>query len=252
MHITSLHRKVVRDMELMSDAVNSVLPVKMPLRYEHRRMYLGSFVKRLNTATEQFNVVNEVSLDKTIPKGSMAVSGVWYPEDLLPENGCNADIRIIWHPHPRSYALKMSPRIWARRRYYFWERVAHELVHRYQDLDRPPDTGSRTFKVRTVDDERAMEQKQYFSDYDELEAYAHDAALELLTWWPGLSLPHAIGKTNELKDNAYVWATYRNYLDTFEPGHPARPRFRRKVRQWYHAMQQTPEFYTKLALPSLI
>jgi hypothetical protein len=239
-------------MELMIEDVDSVLPVKMPKRYETHMMNLGAFVKRLNTVTEQFNVVNELLDDVTIPKGSSAVSGLWYPEDLLPENGSGADIRVIWHPHPSSHRVKITPTIWARRRYYFWQRVAHELVHRYQDLDRPEDTTARTFKVRVADSDMALEQKKYYSDYDELEAYAHDAAMEMLTWWPDLPLPQAIGRANQVDTDAVVWSTYHNYLTTFETGHPARTHFRRKVRQWYQAMRQTPEFYTKLALQKLV
>lgn len=252
MRIHNLHRRVIRDMDMMLAPVNEILPLKMPACYETRKMNLGAFVKRLNTVTEQFNVVNEVLDDITIPKGSSAVSGIWYPEDLLPENGSDADIRIIWHPNPESHRIKITPTIWARRRYYFWERVAHELVHRYQDIDRGPDTTARTFKVRTADDDKAAEQKQYFGDYDELEAYAHDAALELMTWWPGTTLKQAIGLANQVDENSVVWATYQNYLSTFEVGHPARTHFRRKVKQWYHAMTQTEDFYTRLALPRLV
>lgn len=252
MRIHNLHRRVIRDMDMMLDAVNVVLPPKMPTRYETQRLNLGAFVKRLNTITETFNVVNEVSDDAEIPRGQTAVSGAWYPEDLLPEHDSDADVRILWHAHPSAHRVCMTPTVWSRRRYYFWERLAHELVHRYQDVDRPEDTTARTFKVRTVDGEQADEQLRYYSDYDELEAYAHDAALEMLTWWPNATLKQAIGLANQVDPDAKVWATYNTYLTTFEVGHPARIHFRRKVKQWYHAMSQTMEFYTRLALPRLV
>ena len=252
MRIHNLHKRVTRDMDMMLDGVNTVLPPKMPARYETCQMNLGAFVKRLNTVTETFNVVNEIADDASIPVGQSATSGAWYPEDLLPEQDSDADIRVVWHPNPSSHRIKITPTVWARRRYYFWERVAHELVHRYQDLDRDSDSSSRRFKVRTSDIEQADEQKTYFSDYDELEAYAHDAALEMMTWWPGTTLKQAIGLANQIDPAAKVWATYSNYLTTFEVGHPARTHFRRKVKQWYHAMTQTTDFYTRLALPRLV
>ena len=252
MRIHNLHRRVIRDMDMMLGPVNVLLPEKMPACYTTRKMNLGAFVKRLNTITGQFNVVNEVQDDITIPKGSSAVSGAWFPEDLLPENGSDADIRITWHPHPGNRRIKITPTIWARRRYYFWERVAHELVHRYQDIDRPEDSSARTFKVRTAEDDKAAEQKQYYGDYDELEAYAHDAALEMITWWPDKSLRESVKLASRLDTEAVVWSTYHNYMTTFEIGHPARAHFRRKVKQWHHAMTQTQDFYTKLALPRLV
>jgi hypothetical protein len=252
MRIQTLHRRVIRDMDMMFDDVNAVFPPKMPKRYETRRMNLGAFVKRLNTVTTKFNVCNELHDDAEIPRGAAAVAGFWYPEDLLPENDSDADIRVTWHPNPAAHRIKMTPMQWARRRYYFWERLAHELVHRYQSLDRPDDAVSRTFRVRTDNEEQAQEQQQYYNDYDELEAYAHDAALELSTWWPGCTIQQAIAQAQELRNDARVNATYNTYLTTFEVGHPARPHFRRKVKQWYHAMQQTPDFYSKLALPRLV
>lgn len=238
-------------MDMMIDAVNVVLPRKMPSRYKTGRMNLGSFVKRLNTVTAPFNVVNEVEPDPTLIVGGSAISAFWYPKNLLPENNSYADVRIIWHPHPAARRIKMSPIIWARRRFYFWERVAHEFVHRYQDFGRAAGATSRTFRVRTSDPARAAEQQQYYSDYDELEAYAHDAALEIITWWPEDTRQQAISLSNITPMDVLCQPSYYNYLEIFEVGHPARANFRRKVKQWYHAMKQTEDFYTKLALPKL-
>lgn len=252
MRIHTLHNRVIRDMDMMFDEVNTVFPPKMPKRYETRQMNLGAFVKRLNTVTTKFNVFNELKDDLATPKGMVLVSGFWYPESWLPVRESDADARVIWHLNPDSHRIRITPTIWSRRRYYFWEYLAHELVHRYQDLDRPDDARSRTFRVRTDDSDQAAEQKQYYSDYDELEAYAHGAALELLTWWPDCTVQQAIGHAQEIDPNSRVWTTYNSYLTTFEVGHPARTHFRRKVKQWYHAMQQTPDFYSRLALPRLV
>lgn len=251
MRIQSLHRKVMRDMEAMIDVVNVALPVKMPLRYETRRMNVGAFTKRLNTITKKFGVLSEIEEDAEVPKGSSALSGAWYPEEMLPTNGSSTDVRLVWHPHPGCRRIKMSPSRWARARYYFWERLGHELVHRYQDLDRAPDSQVRTFKVKTTNPAAVKEQQTYFGDYDELEAYAHDSALELLTWWPDCVLKESVGCASRV-NGAIVWSTYHSYLSAFEVGHPARTHFRRKVKQWYHAMQGAPEFYAKLGLAKLV
>ena len=252
MRIHTLHNRVIRDMDMMFDEVNTVFPPKMPKCYETQQMNLGAFVKRLNTVTTKFNVFNELKDDPTTPKGMVVVSGWWYPESWLPVRDSDADVRVVWHSHPGSRRIKMTLTGWTRRRYYFWEYLAHELVHRYQDLDRPDSSRSRTFRVRTEDSEQAQEQQRYYSDYDELEAYAHGAALELMTWWPDCSLQQAITESHNISPSSRVWTTYDDYLSTFEVGHPARSHFRRKVKQWYHAMQQTPDFYLKLALPKLI
>lgn len=250
MRIHNLHRRVIRDMDMMIESVNEVLPVKMPSKYASQKMNLGAFIKRLNTATEPFNVINEIEDDVTTTKGTTTSSALWYPTELLPVNGSEADIRILWHPHPDAHRIKITPAIWARRRYYFWERVAHELVHRYQDVDRP-EGSARRFKVRTALNDADAEQKQYLGDYDELEAYAHDAALEFVSWWPEASVRDACKLACAVDLHPHVWSTYDHYMSTFEVGHPARTHFRRKVRQWHHAMLQSQEFYDKLSLPRL-
>jgi hypothetical protein len=251
MHVQSLHRKVIRDMDMMLDPVNRVFPTEMPRCYTSRDMNLGPFIRRLNKVTKRFHVWNEIADDVTMPKGMSATSGLWYPEDSLPENGSEADVRVIWHIHPDSRRVGVTPAIWARRRYYFWSRIAHEFVHRYQDLGRDEHTMTRTFKVRTAKDDKALEQKQYYSDYDELEAYAHDSALEMITWYPGCPLKECLTRVRQIPSDALVEATYNCYMNTFEMGHPARTHFRRKVKQWFTAMEQTSDFYEKLSLPKI-
>lgn len=244
-----LHQRVVHDVEAMRDGVDAVFPVKMPVCYESRKMNLGSFVKRLNSVTEGFNVLNVILNDPVMPKGAFVTSGLWYPEEWLPEDKSDADVRILWHPNPSAHRVNVTPLVWNRRRYYFWERLAHELVHRHQNIFRGPDSCSRTFRVHS-EDQKTKEDQQYYGDYDELEAYAHDAAMELHTWWPNCTMQQAIGKAKQAQ--GIIWSTYDNYMSTFAPGHPARKRFVRKLRSWYHTMQQTPDFYEKLALPKLV
>jgi hypothetical protein len=49
-----------------------------------------------------------------------------------------------------------------------------------------------------------------------------------------------------------VVPTYKYYLSVFQANHPAVHRFKEKVRQWYQVMQQSRDFYMKLALPRFL
>ena len=244
-----LHRRIIQDVELMFDALNEVIPSKMPPRYETRDMNLGSFIKRLNTITEAFNILNEISDDNEIRVGEIVTSGVWLPEDWLPEHGSHADVRVLWHSAPSVRRIRMTPKKWQQRRYYFWERLIHELIHRHQCVFRPEDTLTKTFHVY-IDDKKIHDEQQYYSDYDELEAYAYDAALEMVTWWPECNLQDAIH--NAMALNGTVCSTYDQYMSSFERGHVVRKHFRRKLKSWFNTIRQAPDFYVKLALPKLV
>ena len=244
-----LHHRIVRDIEVMIDAIDDVLPVKMPLQYEKRTMNLGSFVKRLNGATEACNVFNEICVDETLQKSALVTSGFWYPEEDRIEDGNPADVRIFWHTHPDCHRISITSTIWHRRRYVFWERLMHELVHRHQMVFRQDDSLPKTFRSSS-DNPKIKEEQDYYSNYDELEAYAHDAALEMLTWWKDLPYRQAMAASVGMRTP--IASTYESYTSQFEPGHLVRTHFKRKLQSWYKVMSLTPEFYDRLALPKLV
>lgn len=249
MRTDALHRRVIRDCGDVMDAVGKVLPAKMPQRHEGHAINLAPFIQRLNTATEPLGIFNERKDDLEIPFGALVVSGLWLPQDELPENGSTADVRLLWHAHPTTQRIPMTQLKWNRRRFYFWLRVSHELVHRHQDARRDEDAGTRTYRV-TADERDTKELQSYYANYDELEAYAHDTALEMVTWYPCATFHASIVGAGQTQ--GAVESTWNVFLSAFEPSHPAVDAFKRKVRSWWDVMRQTPEFYSRLQLPRLV
>lgn len=238
------------DIELMIDDVNRVIPVTMPKKYESSALNVLPFIKRLNAVTEPHRVFNEVVTDASLNPGQTAVSALWIPKYELPENGSRADVRIIWHLHPSTRRLSMSPLKWSRRRSYFWSRVGHEIVHRHQAGFRSPDGDARNYRTQ-ADDRDVREDQQYLGNYDELEAHAYDAAFEMASWCPGATFTQALKSIYEIHGNTVI-PTYTTYIMAFPPAHPAILPFQRKVRAWWEQIQKSPEFYARLALPRLI
>lgn len=246
MRIDTLHRRMSRDVCALHDAVREILPVRMPRQYETRNMNLTPFIARLNALTEPFGVFNEIILDREIQAGMIANTGLWNPEEVLPENGSNADVRVFWHINPKTHRSHMSQTRWDKRRYYFWEIVMHETIHRHQNALRESGE-SRVYRAQT-DKRELREEQNYLGDYDEVEAYAHDAALELRHWYGPLSYGQAIKVTAE--DSRSTFLTYvGTYLDT--PKHPALVAFKSKMRAWFDYMGKQTDFYNMLALPRL-
>jgi hypothetical protein len=244
--VSTLHRHVMDDVEVMRDSFLALLPVQMPNQYRNRQMNVTSFVDRLNRTTEPFNVFNEINEDFTIPVGDMTCSGLWLGEEDLPENNSDADIRILWHVHPDSRRVSVTPTKWTRRRYFFWSILMHELVHRYQDGN----ANVRTYAPQS-EDRKIKEDQSYYGNEEEIEAYAHDAALEFRLWWPELTVQQALRKASLVVGPTSPSACF--YLNAYAdvPEHPAMKLFERKLEIWSKEMTKHAAFYDTLMLPKL-
>lgn len=249
MRIDALHRRVSQNIDEMMDAVGEVLPAKMPKRLEGASINLVSFIRRLNAVTEPFDIFNERSADREIPEGLVVVSGLWLPKDELPENGSSADIRLLWHTHPNTKRVQVTQMKWDRRRFYFWQRVAHELIHRHQSAHRSDASDPRTFRVN-AEDRTLKELQAYYGNFDEIEAYAHDTAMEFCSWYP--DAPFRDARVQAEQVGGPVEPTWTTFLDAFDGTHPAALVFKRKTRSWWDAMRQAPTAYDKLCLPRLV
>jgi len=250
MRIDALQRRVIMDAEMLASAVEDILPIVMPPVYAHHQMYMGSFVKRLRLACLDFNVHHTLALDPEVKTKEIRISGEWYPSQLLPINDTDADIQITWLVGPGGRRQAVTPTNWPRIRFAFWSYVMHELVHRAQDTFRG-DVSSRVFKPEAADPATQTEQR-YLGDYDEIEAYAHGTALEMLCWYTNLPFSDAFRLMKlEQQDNAD--ATYPIYRKTFAGNlrHPAMKVFNRKVNVWYNSICAHRAFYDQLGLQLL-
>jgi hypothetical protein len=250
MRVDTLHREMMTDVMAMHDAVARVLPVQMPKMYETRQMNVSGFLNRLNKVTEPLGLYHERKDDAEMEPVGMVTSGLWLAKSELPQNNSSADLRLLWHVHPTVSRIQWTGAMWNRRRYFFWQMFMHELVHRYQFVhmgDRTPPT----YRPRS-DQRDTKEAREYYGNYDEIEAHSHSCAMELMTWWPGLSMRDAIHEAMTCTSRM-VTPTYCLYDQTFAdtPKHPAVTHFKRKVKAWFELLQSQPDVYQMLGLPSL-
>lgn len=245
MRVDTLHKKMAQDVRVVHESLAGVLPVRMPKIYETREMNVRSFLARLNKVTEPLNVFNELKEDPMEAEGTLSTSGLWNTAGELPENGSYADVRLIWHVHPKTKRVKMTPHKWNRHRFYFYQLLMHELMHRHQD-----DTSERVYRARSEDRE-TKESQTYYGATSEIEAHAHDAALELRAWWPAVPFRTAVSYAKEVMNPTP--STYMLYQVAFMdcPSHPAMKHFKRKLRAWYDLLDKQADFYDALQLPSL-
>ena len=250
MRLDALHRRVVMDARVIQQKVNDVFPRKLPAEYRGRATNIQAFLNRLNTVTEPFGVRNVIVDDPRLPKNVNKMTAYWIAERELPYEQSMADIRLEWHVHPQAHRMVWNARTWAQRRFFFWTFLMHELCHRHQNIYREnrDQHESRTYRSDATHEDIRSDQ-EYLGDYDEIEAYAHDVAFEMLIQFPELSFTEALSAVAGQAD-ADDPSSYSFFMKAFEtsPKHPALKIFQKKIRQWYRILSGNMEFYHSLHL----
>lgn len=110
--------------------------------------------------------------------------------------------------------------------------LQHELIHRHQHLSRPEEA-HRFVEYYPVAASNPMHQKEmdYLSELDEIEAYAHDLALEILYYYPKQD-PYAVLKTINKRRYAVSYKIYKKAFRTAEDWKQVHDKLLKKTYQW--------------------
>lgn len=249
MRLDALHRRVIMDASVIHTDLDAVLPAKIPAQYDNRVVYLRPLLRRVNTTTRLHNIHNDITNDPKVSKATVKFTAEWRPEELLPHNGSDADIHVHWMMHPRGRRAVMTQDTWTMFRFGYWSYVLHELVHRHQNYYRKDQSSPRVY--RPISDKADIrEEQQYLGDFDEIEAYAFDAALEMFARYPSDSWDENFAATKALPASTHTPTTYAIYKKTFAeaPHHPVITTFERKMHTWYAIMLPYRDFYRELEL----
>ena len=117
-------------------------------------------------------------------------------------------ITIIIHLNP-SNLIKFTDK--RRKRYIFLlnQTLQHEMLHKYQFTKR----GENRFYAKVVNftkcsSKTRLRTLEYFANMDEIDAYAHDLAMEIKFYYPNENPYFILNNINRYKQLA-VWNTYR-------------------------------------------
>ena len=251
MQLLTLHKKITDDALSMRKAVESVLTPMSQQRYRGPSMYIAPFLSRLNEVTTPFKVNNELVDDTTLDPTGLQLTAQWWPTRLKARPRRRIDIHIEWHVHPRGHSYGVHTSDWQCRHFYFWSYVMHELAHRHQNNHRSVDVLSQKF-IPTADDEDLWDLQKYLGDFDEVEAYAHDIALEMVVWFPTLGYRAAFAQMKKFQ-HELINASYPLFAIAFDetPKHPAMLLLRKKIQGWYRIMDTQRDIYRALQLGPL-
>ena len=214
-------------------------------------MYLAPFLSRLNEVTIPFRVNNELVEDITVDPTGLQLTAQWWPTRLKTRPRRRIDIHIEWHVHPQGRSCGVQTEDWQRRHFYFWSYLMHELAHRHQNNHRSEDVLSQKF-IPTADNEDLWDLQVYLGDFDEIEAYAHDIALEMIIWFPTLGYRSAFAQMKKFQ-HELINASYPLFATAFDetPKHPAMLLLLKKIQEWYRIMDTQRDIYRALQLGPL-
>ena len=248
MQLLALHKKITDDALIMREAVESVLSPGSQQRYGGQTMSITPFLNRLNEVTLPFKVINVLVEDTEVDASGLQLTAQWWPTRTKTRPRRYVDIHLEWHVHPQGHRCEVSTADRQRRHFYFWSYLMHELAHRHQNNHRPDAASSQKF-IPTADDEDLWDQQVYLGDFDEIEAYAHDIALEMIIWFPTLRYREAFAQMKKF-NHELINATYPLFAFAFgeTPKHPAMLLLRKKIQGWYRIMDTQRDIYRTLQL----
>ena len=215
-------------------------------------MYNVPILSRLNEVTTPFKLNNELVEDTTLDSTGLQLTAQWCPTRLKTRPRRRIDIHIEWHVHPRGHSYGVHTSDWQCRHFYFWSYVMHELAHRHQNNHRSGDACSQKFIPTANDDDELWDLQKYLGDFDEVEAYAHDIALEMVVWFPTLGYRAAFAQVKKFRHNL-VNGSYPLFAIAFvkAPKHPAMLLLGKKIQEWYRIMDTQRDIYQALQLGPL-
>lgn len=137
-------------------------------------------------------------------KGDFSVSGLY---DIV------KDKKYIILNFPKSCTLfDVTEQNWQIFKFAISQVCQHETIHQLQWRRRGPDSDRKPPVEFCSEDMKDMESKEYLSDVDEIDAYAHDIAMEIKYFYPNKNPEQILSNINRYKK---LWS-YSYYRHTFQ------------------------------------
>jgi hypothetical protein len=188
----------------LSSVIDEVLESKKSkLLGRNTHYYVTSVLNRAFKSTEPFKFRYETYED--YGKDDYSVSGLY---DM------DTDIRYVMLNFPSSYKyFNLDEQRWREFKFSVSQVCQHEAIHQCQwSFREDTDYEKSPLEFRNRDDEPLTEVQEYLSDPDEIEAYAHDIAMEIRFYYPKKN-PYEVLKS--IGNKKKVWS-YVYYKKTFK------------------------------------
>ena len=141
-------------------------------------------------------------------------------------------IDIVLHFSDSIEVYNFTPRRWRNFRFLLSSVLQHELIHQEQYRCRPAHSKETCLYYDVKAGEKSdKEYMDYLSELDEIDAYAHDIAMEIKELYPTVN-PYEVLATIDQRDSLWSWNHYRDTFKDTEDWSVVHNRLLKKTYLW--------------------
>ena len=101
---------------------------------------------------------------------------------------------------------------WKEFKFLINQNLQHEMIHRVQTLNRNDTHWCKYYKIEAKGPFHRLEERVYLSDIDEVEAFAHDLAMEIEFYYPKSKIDEVLRNPSRFRK----LTTYKVYKNAFK------------------------------------
>ena len=114
-------------------------------------------------------------------------------------------------PRDKHDNFHLSEYQWSEFKFQLNQNLQHEMIHRVQTLNRNDAHWRKFYKIEPKGPIFKLEERVYLSDVDEVEAFAHDLAMEIQFYYPKTKMDEILRNPSRFRK----LPTYRVYKNAF-------------------------------------
>lgn len=141
-------------------------------------------------------------------------------------------IDIMLHFSDKIEVYNFTPRRWRNFRFLLSSVLQHELIHQQQYQRRPAEVKETCLYYDVKAGEKSdKEYMDYLAELDEIDAYAHDIAMEIKEYYPTVN-PYEVLATIDQRESLWSWFHYRDTFRDSEDWSAVHNRLLKKTYLW--------------------
>jgi len=138
---------------------------------------------------------------------------------------------------------EFTPRSWDAFKFRFIQTLMHEMIHFMQYERRSEDYNGYYLPHKKTKSVKKNETRKYFSDYDEIQAYAHCILIEYYTNRPNIPVADLVARCKTKRDSRTFGMILKAFDNNFR-GNEALPKLTQHILKWdrkYHRVAKLPK-----------
>lgn len=188
---------------------------------------LEQVLESVQAALKPFGIRVYLIPDETLTRPDFICSGTYdFQKKRQP-------IDIVLHFNEGNRCFNFTDKSWRNFSFLLSQVVQHELIHKcqYSYRQNMEDGGSTLYYDIKAGEKSDKEHMDYLAELDEIDAYAHDIALEILHHYPTTD-PYEVLRTINRRRKLWSWNYYKAAFRYSEDWSDVRNRLLKKTYQW--------------------